>query len=184
MEGDRTLQIEYRVDLNRIYVTGRSKGAMMAYRLASELADQISAIDPVAGAMATKTCHPLRPVSVVHFHGTKDQFSPFEGGLGTRNLVNVAHLSVDHSMRSWVQANGCCTEGIEFRVPNRVDAGTLIRSVLYENGKEGSEVLLHLVEGGGHTWPGRRTPLERLGNSTQNISASELMWTFFQRHQS
>lgn len=155
---------------------------MMAYRLASELADQIAAIAPVAGAMATETCDPMRPVSVVHFHGTEDQFSPFEGGLGSRSLVHVAHLSVDHSIRSWVLANGCSTEAIRSRVPSRVDDGTLIQSVLYDSGRENSEVLLYIIEGGGHTWPGRPTPLKRLGKSTLNLSASDLMWAFFQRH--
>ena len=38
----------------------------------------------------------------------------------------------------------------------------------------------YLIEGGGHTWPGAVT-MPRLGHTTTNISASELIWEFFFR---
>src|SRR4051794_7837563 len=60
------------VDPKRVYATGMSNGAMMCYRLASELSGRIAAIAPVGGTMATETCRPGRPVPVLHFHGTKD----------------------------------------------------------------------------------------------------------------
>jgi polyhydroxybutyrate depolymerase len=72
------------VDPSRVYATGISNGAIMAYRLASELSDRIAAVAPVAGPMGTATCSPRRPVSVMHFHGTDDQFAPCRraGGRG------------------------------------------------------------------------------------------------------
>ena len=70
------------VDTKRVYATGISNGAIMAYRLASELSERIAAIAPVAGPMGTATCSPRRAVSVLHFHGTDDQFAPFNGGRG------------------------------------------------------------------------------------------------------
>ena len=44
----------YQVDAKRVYATGMSNGAIMAYRLASELSDRIAAIAPVAGAVGTE----------------------------------------------------------------------------------------------------------------------------------
>jgi polyhydroxybutyrate depolymerase len=38
------------------------------------------------------------------------------------------------------------------------------------------------IQGGGHTWPGQRPVIGRLGESTMDISANDLMWEFFQRH--
>jgi polyhydroxybutyrate depolymerase len=67
----------YQVDARRVYVTGMSNGAVMAYRLAAELSDRIAAIAPVAGAVGTKPIQPNRPVSVLHFHGTEDEYIPF-----------------------------------------------------------------------------------------------------------
>ena len=51
----------------------------------------------------------------------------------------------------------------------------------YGPGKDGAEVVLFVIKGGGHTWPGR-DPIRFLGKSTHNISANDLMWEFFQRH--
>jgi len=54
----------------------------MAYKLASELSDRIAAIAPVGGPMGTETCSPRRPVPVIHFHGTNDEFAPFKAVKG------------------------------------------------------------------------------------------------------
>jgi polyhydroxybutyrate depolymerase len=42
--------------------------------------------------------------------------------------------------------------------------------------------VLVVIEGGGHTWPGRGSRVKFLGKSTQNISANDLMWEFFEKH--
>ena len=60
--------------------TGMSNGAMMSYRLAAEMSEQIAAIAPVAGTMELDGVMPRQPVSVLHFHGTDDEFVPFAGG--------------------------------------------------------------------------------------------------------
>ena len=96
-----------KVDPKRVYATGMSNGAIMAYRLASELSDRIAAIAPVAGPMGTETCNPKRPVPVIHFHGTDDQNAPFKGGKGKNSISGTNFYSVDHSIRAWVKANGC-----------------------------------------------------------------------------
>jgi polyhydroxybutyrate depolymerase len=49
-------------------------------------------------------------------------------------------------------------------------------------GKDGSEVVLIEIEGGGHTWPGKEPIVKMLGPSTMDISANDLMWEFFQKH--
>jgi polyhydroxybutyrate depolymerase len=43
-------------------------------------------------------------------------------------------------------------------------------------------VVLYVIEGGGHTWPGRTPRFAFLGKSTSHISANDLMWEFFQKH--
>ena len=42
------------------------------------------------------------------------------------------------------------------------------------------EQIANIVEGGGHTWPGRSFPL--LGYSSKDISANEEIWNFFKKH--
>jgi polyhydroxybutyrate depolymerase len=171
-----------KIDAKRIYATGISNGGMMAYRLASELSDRIAAIAPVGGPMGTETCRPSRPVSVMHFHGTADQFAPFKGGQGEKSVSRINFYSVEHSIRCWVKTNGCKEESLTVREPDKVDDGTHVVRKTYGGGRDGSEVVLVSIEGGGHTWPGRESRLKFLGKSTGNISANDIMWQFFQKH--
>ena len=169
------------VDRRRVFATGMSNGAMMAYRLASEMSDRIAAIAPVSGPMGTKDCRPGRAVSVMHFHGDADEFAPFPGGKG-RGLSGTDFYSVDHSINAWVDANECKKSPRTTQLPDREKDGTTVKQVRYESGKEGAEVVLVVIEGGGHTWPGNESRLRFLGVSTRDISANDMMWEFFQQH--
>ena len=169
------------IDPKRVFATGMSNGGIMAYRLASELSDRIAAIAPVGGPMGTKGCRPGRPVSVIHFHGTDDAFAPFQGGRG-RGLSGTIFFSVDHSLAAWVEADGCDPTPVTMRLRDTTDDGTTVTRTTYGQGKDGAEVVLIAIEGGGHTWPGREPRLGSLGKSTRDISANDLMWDFFQRH--
>jgi polyhydroxybutyrate depolymerase len=170
------------VDAKRVYATGMSNGAIMAYRVASELSERIAAIAPVAGPMGTEQCSPKRPVPVMHFHGTDDQFAPFKGGKGEKSLSSTDFYSVEHSIGCWVKADGCNTEPAVVELPDQAKDGTKVTRKSYGGGKEGAEVVLLVIDGGGHTWPGRQPALKVLGKSTRNISANDLMWEFFQKH--
>jgi polyhydroxybutyrate depolymerase len=172
----------YRVDLRRVFVTGMSNGAMMAYRLASELSDRVAAIAAVAGTMATQGCQPQRPLSVLHFHGTQDEYVPFTGGKGSKSITGVDHHSVEHSIRAWVKANGCREEPTTETLPDKAKDSTTVTILTYGGGRDGAEVVLVVIEGGGHTWPGREPGTKVLGRATRNVSANDMMWDFFEKH--
>jgi polyhydroxybutyrate depolymerase len=173
------------VDANRVFATGMSNGGIMAYRVASELADRFAAIAPVGGPMGTETCNPSRPVAVMHFHGTADANAPFNGGQGVGHpLTNVrpVFLSVQHSLDQWIKANGCAPPPEVVQLPDAAADGMTVKRTTWGGGNDGAEVVLIEITGGGHTWPGRDPPLDRLGPSTKDISANDMMWEFFQRH--
>ncbi len=170
------------VDARRIYATGISNGGMMAYRLAAELSERIAAIAPVSGPMGTESCHPSRPLSVLHFHGTADPFAPFAGGRGARSLSSINLYSVEHSLRAWIAADGCPAEPLVTGLPVRVDDGTQVTRKTYGPCREGAEVVLLMIENGGHTWPGRQPPVRFLGKATANVDANDAMWDFFAKH--
>jgi polyhydroxybutyrate depolymerase len=67
-------------------------------------------------------------------------------------------------------------------MPTKIDDGTTVQRKTYGPGKDGAEVILFVINGGGHTWPGREIGQRLLGKSTKNISANDLMWEFFKRH--
>jgi len=169
------------VDPKRVYATGMSNGAMMCYRLAAELSDRIAAIAPVSGTMSAGRIRLKRPVPVIHFHGTEDKFVPFEGPDKTMSQL-VTFKSVNETVRTWARLNGCPKTAESNEVPDTADDGTTVKRLVYGPGRHGAEVILYVIDGGGHTWPGRIFPVPFLGNTTRDISANDLMWEFFEKH--
>jgi poly(3-hydroxybutyrate) depolymerase len=175
------------IDKSRVYATGLSNGGIMAHRVGAELSDRIAAIAPVGGPLMLDEFAPKHPVSVMHFHGTKDELAPYAGGKGKGTATAPAFLrpefaSVDSTIAAWVRANGCKTSPITEELPDTVSDGMKSTKVTYSGGSKGSEVILVKVDGGGHTWPGQEPLIELLGPSTKDISANDMMWEFFQQH--
>ena len=81
-----------------------------------------------------------------------------------------------------MKANGCKEEPATEELPDTAKDGTKVTCQTYSGGKDGAEVVLVVIEGGGHTWPGREGPVKWLGKATKNVSANDLMWEFFQKH--
>lgn len=52
----------------------------------------------------------------------------------------------------------------------------------YGPGKKGSEVVLVIFQGGGHTWPGQKPLVGFIGKSASNVAANDLIWDFFKKH--
>ena len=169
------------IDLRRVHAAGMSNGAMMAYRVAAEMADRIASIAPVAGPLALDSIKPARPVPVVHFHGTLDQFTPYEGGVGRRSVTRVSHRPVLEGLLDWVHANGCPAEFTRGAVPCS-DDGIAIERFAWGPGMAASEVVLYRLEGGGHTWPGRQPDSFYLGPCALSLVANTIIWEFFERH--
>ena len=170
---------QFNTDSKRVYATGYSNGAIMCYRLACELSNRIAAIAPVAGPMGITKCNPSRPVSVMHFHGTGDKFAPFAGGRGSRSLPGQYFESVDKTIAFWLGLLKC-----DPKPSKEVKKGRAIGKY-YGPGEDGAEVVLWTLQKAGHTWPGGKFGFigkRVLGEMNTDISATELMWEFFQRH--
>lgn len=165
----------YNIDPKRIYATGFSNGAILVYRLACEMADQIAAIGPVSATQALEdkqACRPSRPVAVIHFHGTADEPNPYNGGVSPGG---VQFISVNDAISFWINANGCPAQA------QQDVSGSIIHDV-YAPCREGSSVELYTVTGGMHAWPGGEAVNQRMGEPTMEISATSLMWEFFNSH--
>ncbi|MFT4031513.1 MAG: PHB depolymerase family esterase [Siphonobacter sp.] len=178
-----TLEKQYTIDTNRIYAAGMSMGAMMVFRLASELSNRIAAIAPISGPMATESCTPQRPVSIIYFHGTEDPAVPFNGGKGKIDQTGTVYYSVDYSLACWLKANGCIANVAVKQLKDKANDGTFVTRKTYHC-KNNSEVVFYEIKGGGHTWPGRDfgPELKILGTSTKNIYANDIIWDFFKKH--
>ena len=176
-----------KVDQGAVFATGLSNGGIMSYRLAAELSDRIAAIAPVGGPLMMESINPKRPVAVIHFHGTADNFAPFDGGFGKNGQGGKGvtdFRSVDDSIQTWVKVNQCESEPRIEKLPDEADDGMEVTRFTWAGGEGGTEVVLIAIDGGGHTWPGVQPPgaASFLGPSTKDISANDLMWEFFLKH--
>ena len=177
----------YGVDPKRVFVNGHSNGSVMTNRLACELSTKIAAIGHNAGPIAEKvstSCNPERPVSVIGFHGTEDSFMPYAGGEVDKGAGGKV-LSAKDARAFWANKAGCSTETTTTSMPDTVkDDGTTVERDESVGCKDGSEVLLFTLTGGGHTWPGSTDDLGEalVGKLCKDIVASELMLEFYEKH--
>jgi polyhydroxybutyrate depolymerase len=117
----------------------------------------------------------------MHFHGDADTIVPFAGP-GDDTPPFVRFRSVEESIRLWVKLNACPAEPAVTEMPDAENDGTRVKRRVYGPGADGAEVVLFVIEGGGHTWPGQKSPLALMGISTLDISANDLIWEFFKKH--
>jgi polyhydroxybutyrate depolymerase len=163
------LEAKLCVDPDRVYATGLSNGAFMAQRLACEAADRFAAIAPVAGVVGTPTCTPSRPVPVFEVHGTSDPIIPFGGGGFNGNEP------VPTTVNRWVTANHCTTTSTTFQ---HGDATCVTHGGCAQN----ADVTLCTIDGGGHQWPGGDSIGVLDGKKSDDLNATDAMWTFFTAH--
>ena len=168
------------VDPQRVFVTGMSNGAIMAYRMACEAPISIAAIGPVAGDLLVPCTSPRGPVSVLAIHGTADQNVPLKGGYGTRGFTHTDHTSVADSLARWRAIDRCGSPQVTRRAPVTTETTACAG---------GAAVDLITIEGAGHQWPGSKPPpawaarMLDLDQPSTALDATAVLWEFFSRHQ-
>ncbi|HMK11113.1 MAG TPA: PHB depolymerase family esterase, partial [Acidimicrobiales bacterium] len=147
-----TLQADSAVDPKRIYATGMSNGAMLAYRLACST-DLFAAIAPVSGTILVP-CDRAKPTSVLHIHGADDHNVPYGGGPGSAVTITGAPRvdgpSVPADIATWRAIDKCDP-------PSTTTTGDVTTSTASCPG--GRVVELITVAGAGHQWPGSKPNL-------------------------
>ena len=178
-----SLRAELPADPRRIYATGISNGAGLAFRLACDLPDTFAAIAPVAGALAAEMeqpCAASGPVSVIMFQGTADRLMPYDGGSLSSSRGRV--VATPRTAALFARINGCGGEPTVTPEPDTVTDGTRVLRSAYGGCRDGRDVVLFRVEGGGHTWPGGPPVGPAVGRVTRDLHATSTMLEFFDRH--
>lgn len=182
------LQQQYPVDKKRIYAVGPSNGGMMSHMVGMELSDKFCAIAPLIGAIPQELVpkfQPKEPVSVLIIQGTLDPLVPYNGGevtVGRKRHGQVA--STDRAVELWREHNKCEDEGVTTSMPDPKDDGCKTTKTVWSGGKDGTEVILYRVEGGGHTVPGgtQYLPKSLIGVVSRDFNAVDEIEAFFARH--
>jgi len=163
------------LDPRRIFVTGFSNGAGMAFRFAAERADRVAALAPVAGHCWAHDPKPSRPVSTLYTVGTADLLIPLRGGevrLPWDNRL-VRRPPVAETLERWAVAIGCAPIPVLRSDDKTVRVDRYPGPVLFD---------AVIVEGLGHHWPGGRAQLNprTAGPPSSAVNATEMIWAFFQ----
>ena len=95
----------YNADPKRVYMLGHSNGGFMAYRMACDRADKVTAIASLAGATFLKDgkCKPSQAVNVLQIHGTLDPVVGYLGG----NFFGKVFPGAEESVAKWRKLNDC-----------------------------------------------------------------------------
>lgn len=153
------------IDRRRIYATGISNGAQMAWRLACDRPEVFAAFGFVSGGYFKVCDAPARP-PVILFHGTSDRLLPYDGrGV----LMPVRAFAIGWAARDE------CRLASQGEVVYRQGDATGERWAC----RPGQEVELYTLEGKGHSWPGSMMPARI---TSQDVDATSVMWAFFKAH--
>jgi polyhydroxybutyrate depolymerase len=185
-------------DPARIYVTGASNGGMMSFRLGCELGDRLAGIAPVIALMPEglpARCQTRKPLPLLLFVGTEDQFIPVKGGAvmpffsNRRDVADRGRVaSLETTLAFWSRRNQCRRTAPPQRhwLPDQ-DSFDSLRTQVSVWPACAAPVQLYSIVGGGHQWPGsparpKMAFADRfLGRGTTEIQAAPLIWDFFRQ---
>ena len=145
---------KYNIDINRVYLSGFSMGGMFTYHAMNRIPDKIAAFAPISGyPMGGTTANAsVRPLPIIHTHGTGDDVVNFGGVAGALNV--------------WIQHNGCPTNAVTTR---RYRGANHITRHVWGPGNNNVEVVLMELADKGH-W---------IANDI--IKTGEEIWNFCKR---
>jgi polyhydroxybutyrate depolymerase len=181
------VQKRLRIDPQRIYMVGFSNGGMLTYRFAAENGEILSAFAVVASTIGShpsgsdplwRMPDPETPVPLIVFHGLADDAIPPRGGISPKRGGERSFLSVKDSTAFWVHHNGCNSEPVSSE--SRQNS---VRIQTWKKCRQNAEVVVYLLKGWGHVWPGlyytgeldKEDPLK-------GFDAAAIMWEFFESH--
>lgn len=166
-------------DPSRVYLTGFSNGASMAFRAGAALAGRVAAIGPVAGHCWVTPPPGTTPVPALMIFGGRDPLNPTEGGeVKTPWGATEYHPPVLDSFDRWRRFNGCGG------APTEGDPVDGLRDIRATACPGGGEVRCLIVEALGHHWPGgpRLLPLAVAGPASTRLDGAAVLWDFFRAH--
>lgn len=155
------------VDPDRIYLTGKSNGAMLTSQIAAMHGERFAAVATVVGTVFEDAQPVGGPVPIMMVNVQDDPLIPYaaddEAGFIARRLIDQQMLGAVQSAAYWAEANGSS------RTAERTTDGENYQD-LYTASDDGAKVLFVSIAEGGHIWP------------RDGYDGTEGIWSFFQEH--
>lgn len=154
------------IDPDRVYLTGKSNGAMLTSQIVAGHGDRFAAGAMVVGTVFEGATTPEEPAPMVLVNLQDDPIVPHDPdarpGIIGRMLFDRPVLGAVESAGWWVDANRAN------QTPERTDFASGYRE-LYSASDGGSDVLFVSLVNGGHVWP------------RGEFDATDEIWSFFER---
>jgi polyhydroxybutyrate depolymerase len=184
------------VDRNRVFLTGISNGALLAEHVARHNLLPVHGIGLVAGSATVRSREamprPRVPTALVAFAGTADPLIPYGGGpIGPLGRV-VGRRSQRQSEPARGVAVGIETVAVDWAAVNGLLAMPAVEQVavppddlpvtrLTWQAPSALSVVVHKIDGGGHTWPGaaQYLPARFVCPVARTLDASAIMLAAF-----
>lgn len=171
-------------DPGRIYMVGHSNGGLMAFTAACALADRLAAVAVVLTGMTEyqiADCAPGPPVPMLVLGATADPLQDYDGAAAPHGRL----LSIPDTVEFWRTRNECRDRTLGI-LPDREPAdGSTVATIHSRDCRNGAEVLLIRIDGGGHLPPSialdRSASEARLGRQNRDIETAEEVWQFLRR---
>lgn len=116
---------------------------------------------------------------VIAFHGTADPIVAYGEGGGTVDASATPNAGLPGTLTNigdWAAHNGCGPEPLTAHLGDDVERRS------YGSCKDGADVVLYTILGGGHTWPGSDVIVGAPSLTTHTISATKLALDWFEAH--
>jgi len=135
------------INTKRVYAVGFSMGGGMTHYSACHLTDIFAAVAPAAFDLLTDNvdnCKPFRPISVISFRSTGDQFVFYDGRASSQvPTMPITFLGAQATFKKWSELNTCVgTPSIE----------DINGCSTYSSCASGVQVTLCTKQGGNHDY--------------------------------
>jgi poly(3-hydroxybutyrate) depolymerase len=151
-----TLDAKYKIDRNKVYVTGFSQGGGMTVYIGFQYPDIFAAIAPTS-SIGADVQPSKKPIPVFLTFGTSDMYSvaTFMG-----------------AVKSWLKMDSCPSTAVVVRPYPPSNTKSVVTRLTYGPCAQGTEVMVDSIVGGTHEWP---------MNTSTKVNNSEEVWGFFKR---
>ena len=151
-----TLDEEYVIEPDSVFVAGFSLGACMSHRMAIEHGDRINAIAAVSGVVGNDMDEltPAANINVLEIFGTSDEMISYDNAeislqsYGTHSIGLPAEATVEY----WRNFNQCAETAVFEQYPDLVNDGLTFEMYSYMDGANDSRVSFIKVNNGLHRW--------------------------------
>ncbi len=149
-----SLENNFNVDTDSIFITGFSMGGFMSNKMAVKHADRITAIASVSGTLGHfQPFEPTGKINTMHIHGTSDGTISYANADFNFNGIEIpVGMGAEALVDTWRNYNECSTEPTVYNFENTKNDGLTFEQYTYKNAETGNKTVFIKVNGGDHDW--------------------------------